>query len=758
MTEIFNNLRHSLVLKLILAVGVTLLLSVYAWSYFTIQYQENTVMDNLAAEADRFSNTIILGTHYAMMLNSRDDIAQIIKNISRQQEIKNIRIYNKQGQIKYSNHGDELDQITNIRDEACFVCHQAEPPQSTLALTERTRIFRATEGYRLLGILSPIYNEPGCSASDCHFHPEGKKILGALDVVMTLEQTDRELFNYKRIIIALNLLVFVLTAAATFIIVFLFIRRPMRKLIEGTRRIAKGDYQTPVEVRQHDEMGLLAVAINRMGSEIGQKQTELNRQRDEYQNLFELVPCLITVQDRNYRLINYNREFCDRFDPEPGDYCYHAYKGRTEKCTDCPVEMTFRDGRSHHSEQTVCNKDDTLSHIMVITSPLRNAEGEIVSAMEISLDITERKMLETELEKSEIKYHAIFNNIPNSVFVLEPESLKIVDCNQSVTAMYGYEREEIVNQPFMSLYEDQNRKKHLINLMTLSVINQVKHKGKNGQTIFVSMRISPSEFHGNKVLLVTTSDITKRLEAEQQLHQASKMATLGEMATGVAHELNQPLSVIKTVSSFFIRKLTKQEKIDDSILATMLEKVDGNVDRATKIIKHMRLFARKSDVKLVRLQPNEVLERACEIFNQQLKARGIELVWDLEENLPVIMADPDRLEQVFINLIINARDAIEEDSEKKDDRKTEKQIAMRTWSSNSQVFVEVSDTGPGIPDQLKDKVFDPFFTTKEVGKGTGLGLSISYGIVKDCGGNIYVARGPERGATFVMEFPVAGES
>ena len=758
MTGIFNNMRHSLVLKLILAVGITLLLSVYLWSYFTIQYQENSVMNNLAAESDRFSNTIILGTHYAMMLNSRDDIAQIIKNISRQQEVKNIRIYNKQGQIKFSNHINELDQTTNIKDEACFVCHRTQPPQSKLDLTERTRIFRAPEGYRLLGILSPIYNEPGCSTSDCHFHPKGKKILGALDVVMSLEQTDRELLNYKRIIIGLNLLVFILTAAATFIIVFIFIRRPMQRLIEGTRRIASGDYQTPVEVRQHDEMGQLAAAINAMGREIGEKQAELNKQRDEYQNLFELVPCLITVQDRNYRLINYNREFSDRFDPQPGDYCYHAYKGRNEKCTDCPVDMTFQDGRFHHSEQTVRNKDDTVSHIMVITSPFRSDEGEIVSAMEISLDITERKLLETELEKSEKKYHAIFNNIPNAVFVLQPESLEILDCNQSVTAMYGYDRDEIVGRPFESLCDEQNRKEHLANLRNVSVINQVRHKGKNGQTIFVSMRISPSEFHGNRVLLVTTSDITQRLEAEQQLHQASKMATLGEMATGVAHELNQPLSVIKTVSSFFIRKLTKQERIDDDTLVTMLQKVDGNVDRATKIIKHMRLFARKSDVKLVRIQPNEVLERACEIFNQQLKARGIELVRNLEENLPVIMADPDRLEQVFINLIINARDAIEDGLEATELRKTEKQINLRTWSSYEQVFIEVSDTGAGIPDELRDKIFDPFFTTKEVGKGTGLGLSISYGIVKDCGGNIHVTNGPEKGANFIMEFPIAGEA
>ena len=176
MKSVIEKIRRRFVSKLILAVGLTLLLTISAWAYFNIKYQEEKVMQNILAGTDRLTNTIRLGTHYAMMLNSRDDINQIIRNIGRQPAIKNIRIYNKEGQIKFSNHVDEVDQITNIKAEACDVCHRSDPPLANLDLDQRTRIFLSPTGYRLLGIISPICNEPGCATGDCHIHPEDKTI------------------------------------------------------------------------------------------------------------------------------------------------------------------------------------------------------------------------------------------------------------------------------------------------------------------------------------------------------------------------------------------------------------------------------------------------------------------------------------------------------------------------------------------------------------------------------------------------------
>jgi histidine kinase len=756
MIHLINKLRNSLASKLILTVGTVLLFTIATWAFFNIRHQKEKMMTNMVAGTDRLTTTIRLGTHYAMMLNARDEINQIINNIGRQPEIQNIRIYNKAGEIKYSNNPEEVEQKTNIKAEACHICHRSEPPVESVSLEERTRIFPSEKGYRLLGIISPICNEPGCSTGDCHVHPEDKQILGALDVVISLEKTDHAILMEERGIIGLAGFVFLITAAIIFVFVLRFVNHPIKRLIAGTRLIARGDYTTKVQVEKADELGQLAAAINQMGDDIASSQDELNNQRDEYQNLFERVPCLITVQDRNYRLLRFNREFSQRFAPEPGDYCFHAYKGRDEKCVSCPVEKTFADGKSHQAEESGIAKDGSPKHWLVRTSPIKDTDGNVVAAMEISLDITRRRRLEVDLQSSENKYHAIFSNIPNPVFVLEVETLQIMDCNQSVTSVYGFGVQEMIGRSFMTLFQPDEQDHYAFKIATCSVINQARHLDRNGKTLFVNIRISLSEYGGQKVLLVTTSDITKRLEAEQQLIQASKMATLGEMATGVAHELNQPLSVIKTVSSFFMKKLGAAETIATDILSTMLTKVDSNVDRATRIINHMRQFARKSDKEMVSIQLNEVLKSAFEIFSQQLKVRGIQVVWEIQESLPRIQADPSRLEQVFINLLLNARDAIASEwgDQPPPHENDEKTICLWTGTDDKQVVCRVCDTGTGIPDNIVEKIFEPFFTTKEVGKGTGLGLSISYGIVKECGGSIEAVPNQPHGTCFILRFPL----
>ena len=753
MLKFARYLRYSLVTKLIVGVGAILLMLISTWAFFSIRYQKERLRKDIVADTERLGNTIKLGAHYAMMDNSRDDINQIIMNISKQEGIESIRIHNKQGEIKFSNHPSEVDQVSTIQSEACNVCHRTDPPLTNCSLEERTRIFASPPGYRLLGVISPIPNQPGCSTNDCHFHSPEKKILGALDIVISLEALDKEILFMEKGIIGLAAMSFVVISAIILVLVLKFINRPIRQLIKNTWAISKGDYSGEVSVDQFDEVGQLATAINQMSREIGEKQAELNKQRNQYQTLFETVPCVITVQDRNYKLVGYNREFSDRFDPQPDDYCFYAYKGRTTKCPNCPVEKTFQDGNSHHSEEVGISKDGTPTYWIVRTSPIKNEKGEIVAAMEMNLDITHHKELEEELERSEKKYRDIFNNIRNPIFVLDADTLEVIDCNNSVQSVYGYARDEITGQSFLALLPENEKGRYVAELKRASVINQVKQIRRDKEVIFVDLWVSPSEYPGKNVLLVTTSDITQRLETEQQLIQASKMATLGEMSTGVAHELNQPLSVIKTASRFFMKKVNKREKIDDEILFTMSEEIDSHVDRATRIINHMRQFGRKSDPKLDEIQINHVLEKSFEIFRQQLVVRGIEVDWEIEENLPLVMADAGRLEQVFINLLINARDAIEEKWESKSPQKGDMKITLNSRSEGERVIVEVQDSGGGIAESNLDKVFEPFFTTKDAGKGTGLGLSISYRIVHDLGGRIAVVSREGKGARFIITFP-----
>jgi histidine kinase len=477
------------------------------------------------------------------------------------------------------------------------------------------------------------------------------------------------------------------------------------------------------------------------------------RLHNEYQTLFEESPCYITVQDRDLKLVRYNREFETIFAPEEGDYCFKAYKGRSERCPECPVVKTFEDGQPHMSEEQAVTKDGIKTFWLVKTSPLKNERGEVIAAMEMSLDVTHLKYLEREAKKSEEKYKVIFNTIPDPVFVLEAASLMIVDCNNSVTKVYGYSKEDLRNASFLSLFPAEDREEQEKALKAYTRIDTARQIRKDGQMIYVNIGISASEYSGQTVFLVTTSDVTVQLMAQRQLIQASKMATLGEMATGVAHELNQPLSVIKTASSFIKRKVEKKEPLEEGILKTMAEEIDSHVDRAEKIINHMREFGRKSEVAKEKLQVNEILKRSLDFFKQQLKLREIEVVERLEDRLPLILADSNRLEQVFINLLINARDAIERKWEKGALKGENKRITLQTCYEQEMVTIRVTDNGTGIPEAILERIFEPFFTTKKVGKGTGLGLSISYGIVRDYDGTINVETKEGEGTTFTIRFP-----
>ena len=760
MIQWVQNIRYSLLSKLILSVGATLLVSISVWAYFNLRIQEDRLMQHILKDTVRLCNTIKLGTHYAMMTNARDDINQIINNIASQKEIRNIRIYNKKGQIKFSNRIEEVDEYTNIKAEACDVCHKTDPPLTRLELSRRTRLFQGETGSRFLGILTSIENEPGCAAGPCHVHDKNQTVLGAIDVVFSLAETYKDIDRFERGIIFLAVVVFLLTSGMIAFIMLKFLRGPIHKLIQETDEIAKGRYDTVIEVGSEDEIGQLARAVNKMSEEISRNEAELKKQKDEFQSLFEHVPCEITVQDQNFRLLRFNSNFARKFNPTPGDFCYHAYKGLDHQCTDCPLEKTFVDGLPHYGEETGTNKAGEIAHWILVTAPIRNARGEIEAAMEMSIDITNTRILENQLHISEQKYQAIFNNIPNSVFVIDANTLEIRDCNQSVESMYGFAREELIKKTFMVLFFEDERKKYGLEIHDAREINQVRHRHKQGRPLHVNIRISRSEYAGRAELLITTSDITKRLEAEQQLIQASKIATLGEMAAGIAHELNQPLSVIKTASNYFIKKIDKNEPIDPEIQKTLATEIDSYINRATRIINHMREFGRKSDMKLVSASLNNLIQRAFDMFSQQLKVRGIEVIWDLEEDLPPILGDPGRLEQVFINLLINARDAIESRWETRTDREDRrfvpgaKQIRIRTRRRNHSVCVEVEDSGHGIPETVIDKIFEPFFTTKEVGKGTGLGLSITYNIVKDCNGTIQARADRAEGACFELRFPV----
>jgi C4-dicarboxylate-specific signal transduction histidine kinase len=248
----------------------------------------------------------------------------------------------------------------------------------------------------------------------------------------------------------------------------------------------------------------------------------------------------------------------------------------------------------------------------------------------------------------------------------------------------------------------------------------------------------------------TTAEMQRReqelRDKQEQLVQAGKLATLGELTTGVAHELNNPLNNIGLFVGNAV-DLIELGVTDKGQVVRELRHSMQQVRKATEIILHLRTFGRAAPVSHEPVSLRQVIERALSLMQEQLRLREIEVTVDLGPEDPVVVGNPIQLEQVFINLMTNARDAMADSPRKA--------IRISAVVGPAETEVAFADTGNGIPPGLERRIFDPFFTTKEVGKGTGLGLSITYGIIKEHGGTISVVSAPGEGATFLIHLPLA---
>jgi C4-dicarboxylate-specific signal transduction histidine kinase len=248
----------------------------------------------------------------------------------------------------------------------------------------------------------------------------------------------------------------------------------------------------------------------------------------------------------------------------------------------------------------------------------------------------------------------------------------------------------------------------------------------------------------------TTEEVKQRevelREKQEQLVQAGKLATLGELTTGVAHELNNPLNNI----GLFIGNVIDLIELGGGDSAKMLHQLNSamqQVRKATEIISHLRTFGRVAPVSYEPVSIRSVIESALSLMQQQLHLRQIEVIMRFPPHDVVVIGNPIQLEQVFLNLLTNARDAMA--------HVARKVITISCKVSLQMADISVQDTGPGIPAELEKRIFDPFFTTKEVGAGTGLGLSITYGIIKEHQGTIQVKHHIEEGALFFVQLPLA---
>ena len=262
--------------RLIFVVGLTALIIIGVYSYFNIRSQTNMLLAEVERHANQLSEAVKNGTRYDMLYNQRDRIHQIISTMGQGANIKDIRILNKEGEVIYSPHTEDIGKMLDKNAESCYACHAANKPLESISIKERTRIYRIhPDSARIIGIINPIYNEESCWKADCHAHPKNAKILGVLDVTMSLEEVDKEIAKSE----IQELLFAVISILSIGIIISIFVKRwvdkPVQELVKGTNKVAIGELNYTIKQTGNDELGVLAKSFNNMTKKLNEMRLQL---------------------------------------------------------------------------------------------------------------------------------------------------------------------------------------------------------------------------------------------------------------------------------------------------------------------------------------------------------------------------------------------------------------------------------------------------------------------------------------------------
>ncbi|MEO4013265.1 ATP-binding protein [Pseudomonas rossensis] len=390
---------------------------------------------------------------------------------------------------------------------------------------------------------------------------------------------------------------------------------------------------------------------------------------------------------------------------------------------------------------------------------LRDDLGLPVEAVGLWLDVTEATLAAEQVKQSEERYRILVEDSPAMICRYRPD-LTLTFGNRPLATYLECQPEQLPGVNLGSWMSQEQREAFLQRLSRLSPEFPVSTAEINLQlpgrehAWWVWSDRGVFDEHGHLLEIQAVGrDNTEVRRAQQQLTQSAKMATLGEMATGLAHEINQPLNVMRMAIVNVLKRLSNGDAQID-YLTDKLNRIDAQVQRAARVVDHMRVFGRRSEIEQHPFNPAQAIEGTLSLLAEGMRGKGVDLRVNETGFEVQVRGYVDQLEQVLINLMVNARDALL--GKREADREFKPWIAVYAERDVDSVRLWVEDNGGGIDPRLLERIFEPFFTTKPVGIGTGLGLSVSYGIVENMGGKLSVRNSVE-GARFCIELPIAAD-
>lgn len=736
--EFIRKFTHSLRFKLSFYAGLVVFLTMVAFTYHSLRTQEANLVNAKVEEALKDSEVIKAAIWNGMMTKDREVIRQIVRKIGERSGFGEISVYDWNGVLYYTAAETPDFRPGNMQPDQNIINHLKDFRDDA-----RIRHEFADDG-KMLTVVNPLLNTRSCSTAACHAHPSTEKVLGALELKIPVESLRKDILKQARNTVVFAFLLFVLVSTIIGLGVIFLVSRPMKSLSVKANRLARGQYTPAAPVEGSDSVAGLSRAFDEMSRQIRNRTIELEKSRYMYKTLFEEVPCYLTVVSRDYRLVRVNTSFKNLFGDLRGQQCFVAYKGLDTRCVRCPVEKTFSDGAVHQSEEMWIVNGKKI-HVMVKTSPIFDDTGSVSEVMEMAVDVTRMKRLQMELEKKQQEYKYLYENVPCYLTVID-QDFNIVQTNKLFDRDFGGEK---VGEKCFRIYKGADSRCDNCPVEKTFLDGETHTSEevwrRDGQDTYIIVYTAPvyDDQGSIKAVMEMSTNITevKRLQGE--------LLILGETIAGMSHTIKNILTGLQggvyVVDSGIKRGNEERIRVG-------WDMVKNNVGKVSELVQGILYASKERQPEYRECDPGEILTEVCDLYHSRAGSDGIEIVREFPPQMDKCLLDPSGIHSVVSNLLSNAVEACRNvDSSERSPR-----IVVKGHTSDRNFVITVGDNGPGMPQEVKNKLFNKFYSTKGA-KGTGLGLVIARKVVEEHHGRLIVESEPDIGTTFTIEIPLRFE-